>query len=139
MRPLPQTHDAFVVRTDYGDERTWDAVRAEVTAPVGVMGFLANVMFVEDRSYDGATTEQIVALFGAVPSHSFVMIADRVTMTGLDHPLLVIDLFEDGGEFRAASRSIQAVENNLSLANMDFGEFVAAADDDGVFRDFRGP
>ena len=28
------------------------------------------------------------------------------------------------------------VENNLSIANLEFDEFVDAADPDGVFRDF---
>jgi hypothetical protein len=29
-----------------------------------------------------------------------------------------------------------AVENNLSIANMDYDEFAAAVDEDGIFRDF---
>jgi len=29
---------------------------------------------------------------------------------------------------------IQSVENNLSIANLDFADFVGAADPDGVYR-----
>jgi hypothetical protein len=31
---------------------------------------------------------------------------------------------------------IQSIENNLSLANMDFEEFAESADKDGIFRGF---
>jgi Domain of unknown function (DUF6924) len=30
-----------------------------------------------------------------------------------------------------------SVENNLSIANMDFEDFADATDDDGIFRGFR--
>jgi hypothetical protein len=33
-------------------------------------------------------------------------------------------------------RQVQAIENNLSIANMDFFEFADSADADGVFRGF---
>lgn len=32
--------------------------------------------------------------------------------------------------------SLWGIENNLSIANMDFDEFADAVDEDGVFRDF---
>jgi hypothetical protein len=34
------------------------------------------------------------------------------------------------------ARELQTVDDNLSLANMDFDEFAAATDWDGVFRGF---
>jgi hypothetical protein len=55
-----------------------------------------------------------------------------------DHPLLVIDLQgEPGREFRAIPSQIQAIENNLSIANMGFEEFAEAVDASGVFRGFE--
>jgi hypothetical protein len=39
-------------------------------------------------------------------------------------------------EFRAVSSPVQGIENNLSIANMDFEEFAEAVDEDGVFRGF---
>jgi hypothetical protein len=58
-------------------------------------------------------------------------------MTAAEHHLLVIDLArEPGREFRAVPSAIQSIENNLSIANMDFAEFAGAVDEDGVFRDF---
>ena len=49
----------------------------------------------------------------------------------------MVDLWrEPGREFRAVPAAVQAVENNLSIANMDFAEFAGAVDEDGIFRGF---
>jgi hypothetical protein len=46
-------------------------------------------------------------------------------------------LFDDPGyEFCTNPSQIQGIENNLSTANMDFGEFADSVDEDGVFRAF---
>jgi hypothetical protein len=51
----------------------------------------------------------------------------------------VIDaLDEPGRTFRVVPSELWAVENNLSLSNMDFEEFAEAVDGDGVFRAFPG-
>ncbi len=48
-----------------------------------------------------------------------------------------MDLYDGSGhEFRAIPSQIQGIENNLSIANMDFEEFAEAVDEDGVFRGF---
>jgi hypothetical protein len=54
------------------------------------------------------------------------------------HPLLVLDLYEEsiGNSFRALPGQVQGIENNLSIANMDFEEFSRAVDADGIFRGF---
>jgi hypothetical protein len=49
----------------------------------------------------------------------------------------VVDLYaEPGRTFRVVPRETWAVENNLSIANMDFAEFADRADPDGIFRGF---
>jgi hypothetical protein len=59
-------------------------------------------------------------------------------MTQAEHPFLVLDLLDERGRsFRALPREIQAIENNLSIANMDFSEFADSAGSDGVFRGFE--
>ena len=59
-------------------------------------------------------------------------------MDGPQRTLLVVDrLHERGRWFRVTLEEAWAVENNLSLFNMDFFEFASAVDDDGVFRGFR--
>jgi uncharacterized protein DUF6924 len=67
-----------------------------------------------------------------------VIVADAVTMGAPEPSLLVVDLFEEPGRtFRAVPSAIQSIENNLSIANMDFWEFADNVDADGVFRDFK--
>ena len=54
-----------------------------------------------------------------------------------DHPLLVLDTrIEPGRSFRALPSQVQSIENNLSIANMDWEDFAGAVDADGVFRGF---
>ena len=69
--------------------------------------------------------------------HTFLFVVDRESTTKADHPIMVLDLAEEKGRtFRSAPAQIQAIENNLSIANMDFADFAGAADPDGVFRGF---
>ncbi len=76
-------------------------------------------------------------MFEPDSNHSFVIVVDRTAITHPEHAVLVIDLFADANPtLRALPSTVQAIENNLSIANMDFEEFAAAAEDDGVFRGF---
>jgi hypothetical protein len=69
--------------------------------------------------------------------HSFIVLVDQLAISHPDHPLLIVDLYEESGqEFRAIPSQIQGVENNLSIANLDFEEFAQAVDKDGVLRGF---
>jgi hypothetical protein len=59
-------------------------------------------------------------------------------MSAAEHHLLVLDPFNPTGEtFRVIPSEAWGVENNLSLANMDYIEFVDSSDSDGVFRGFK--
>ena len=138
MRMLPESEDMLVLRTDFSDDATWEAIRDEVSMPVGVLGFQANVRFMDDREYDGVPSSEVPGLFRAGSNHAYVIIADQVTMTHADHALLILDLLEEvaGGQFRAIPSAIQSIENNLSLGNMDFEDFATAVNRDGVFRGF---
>jgi hypothetical protein len=67
----------------------------------------------------------------------FLMIVDDVTVRSPEHPILVVDLWREPGRgFRAVPAAVQSIENNLSIANMDFAEFADAVDEDGIFRGF---
>ena len=130
---------ALVIRTDFSLPDAWDALKRTITAPVAPSGFLAKLRFVDERTNDGRTVETLVRAFGDESSETFVFVADRTTFEHPEHPLLVVDLFEEiGRTFRALPGQIQSVENNLSLANMDFEDFAGSVDADGVFRGFPG-
>ncbi|MGW0812773.1 DUF6924 domain-containing protein [Streptomyces viridiviolaceus] len=154
MKRLPKSDDTLLVRTDFSDEAAWQSLRTSVSTPTeGDEGFLAVLHIVDDPAYDGLTTDEIVAL--APAEDDLLIVADKEAMTGPGMPLLAVrvsEADEDGedgqegeederalpgiDELRVVAQELWAVENNISLANMDWEEFVEAADEDGVFRGF---
>ncbi|MEU6601835.1 DUF6924 domain-containing protein [Streptomyces flaveolus] len=140
MKSLPQHEDTLLIRTDFSDEEAWQTLRAVVTTPAEEDGFLAVLHIVDDPAYRDLTTEQIVAL--APAEDDLLILADRQALSGSGMPLLAVLKSEDEtpeqgfDELRVAAAALWSVENNISFANMDWEEFVEAADDDGVFRGF---
>lgn len=137
MKQIPETENAPVLRTDFSDQATWMEICAEIQKPVGIFRFRANVEFLDDAEYEGVSTKELLELLPDNYNHSFIIIADRTAISLPEHPLLIVDLYERSGhEFRAIPSTIQSIENNLSIGNMDFEEFAEAAEEDGVFRGF---
>ena len=137
MKQLPQTENPLVLRTDFSNQVAWETIRAAIQRPVGIFRFRANIEFLDNVEYSGITKEQLLSLLPRNYDHSLIIIADRFAMTRPEYPLLIVDLVERSGrEFRAVPAAVQSIENNLSLANMDFEEFAEAVDKDGVFRGF---
>ncbi|MFD6530985.1 DUF6924 domain-containing protein [Streptomyces sp. NPDC060184] len=160
MRDLPQSDATLLIRTDFTDEAAWQDLRTAVTTPADEDDdFLAMLHIVDDPAYRDVTAEQIVSL--APAEDDLLILADRTAMTGAEMPLLAVymgveDEEEDedgqgegdataegdGGaapgfdELRVIASELWSVENNISLANMDWEEFVDAAEEDGVFRGF---
>jgi hypothetical protein len=79
----------------------------------------------------------------------FAFLVDTQTLTHPDRPILVVNLYdwveglEDQGKgpqygatFRVIPSQMWSVQNNLSLANMDWEEFADNVDGDGIFRGF---
>ncbi|GGF36910.1 hypothetical protein GCM10007298_35800 [Williamsia phyllosphaerae] len=109
--------------------------------------YTADVEFVDDRRYDGLTPGQLFSLVGEPPPY-YVYIADRATMTDPEHPILAVDTgptvdnetnYRRGDTFRLIPSAMATVEANLSIANVDFGDYVDIAGPDGVYREtYRG-
>ena len=137
MKQISETENALVLRTDFSNRAVWEMICGIIQKPVGIFRFRANVEFVDDVEYAGLTKDQLLELIPKDYSHSFIIIVDRTAISLPDHPLLIVDLYERSGrEFRAVPSQIQGIENNLSIANMDFEEFAEAVDESGVFRGF---
>lgn len=135
MPILPHAPSALVLRTDFSDDVAWDAVREAATAP-SADGFQANLTFVSDPAFAEMTAEQVTGLPRA-EYRSFLFLVDNVTITSPEMPVVVVDLLHEPGRwFRVVPSEIWGVENNLSIANMDFFEFANHADPYGVFRGF---
>src|SRR5215467_2985802 len=138
---LPQTSSVPVVRADFSNEHVWQQLQEEILR-LTAEGFGADVEFVEEPALVGLGEEAIVA--GYVRSyphhyrHPVLFVVDRVAVAAPEHPLLVINLNArvNSGPFRALPSQVQGIQNNLSLANMDYVEFARSVDGDGVFRGF---
>src|SRR5665213_1925499 len=99
MNQLPNTEKAPVLRTDFSDQAAWDAIRKEVMQPVD--GFYANVDFIDDPEFANVSRDELMKLIPRNMRHSFIVVADKSSMSG-EHLLHVIDLLaEQGREFRA--------------------------------------
>lgn len=139
MKPLPTIENSWLLRTDYSDDAEWVSLREAVQHP-NEDGFKADVECVSDPAYDGLTVEQLIVLAPRGEQrgqHTFAFMADRTTLASPERPILVVDLYaRPGRTFRVIAREMWGVDNNLSLANMDYDEFADSADADGVFRGF---
>ena len=102
--------------------------------------FRAYVHYVSDREYEDLSVDQLPSLVRPGAYRSFVFIVDRMSLSHRDRPILVVDMQTDPLQtFRVIPAEMWSVENNLSLANMDFEDFAGSVDPDGIFRGFPMP
>jgi hypothetical protein len=133
---LPATQNTPVLRTDFSDDRRWEAVRAAIETP-DEDDFRAYVEYLDDPAYRDLTAEQVLALVPEEFEHAIVIVADAAALAAEEMPLLVIDVAgERGRTLRVTAEELWGIENNLSISNMDFEDFSGSADEDGVFRGF---
>lgn len=151
MPTLPD-RGTLLVRTDFADEHAWDQLRDEATREYGPDGFCANVEPVSDPRWADATWRAVKA---AAPvgdaGPSVLFIADGITFASPEHPVMVVDLQdkylpvaefpEVAGRtpFRCVPSALWDVENNLSIANLDWEDYASGVDGDGVYRGFELP
>ena len=124
-----------LIRTDFTSEAAWlevvDAVNRDWE-----YGFRAQVSIIDDPNFDGWTIEQLLALPRA-GRQAILLVADAVTMTHPERLVLCVNLLSSGKPFRVILPELWSVENNLSLANLDYDDFVGATDAEGVYRGFK--
>ncbi|MFL6141831.1 MAG: DUF6924 domain-containing protein [Labedaea sp.] len=126
----------LVIRTDFGHERAWARLVEAIGTP-NEDGFMANAEIVDDPDYRALSADQVLGSMPGARACRLVALVDAVTLGSKELPLLVIDQNErPPGRIRVVAREFWSIENNLSLSNMDFHEFVDAAGVDGVFRGF---
>jgi hypothetical protein len=126
---LPQTSSVPLVRADSSNERVWQWIVTEISTSTDE-GFGADVEFVEDRALAGLDDFAIAAGYPAVYpwqyQHPVLFVVDAVAISVPEYVVLVVNLNADvdAGPFRALPRQVQAIQNNLSLANMDYVDCV---------------
>jgi hypothetical protein len=133
---LPSGDDSTpLLRSDPTRPDRWTALLARIATP-NAYGFLPYVTVLEDPALIGLTEEQIRDLPRVTSAERFVLIADELTLSDDDFPILVVDLSgENRPSFRVTAACLWSVQNNLSLANMDWEEFSESTDAAGVYRD----
>lgn len=132
MPHLPATTATPLIRTDFTDDDAWRALVEAIGRP-SEEGFLANVHVLDQKDFAGMGA---TPLAGMAANHAILLIADEITMTHPDRPVLCVDVFAPERTFRVVPASLWSAENNLSLANLDFEDFTDAVGSDGIFRDF---
>ena len=125
-----------VVRTCFADEGAWTRVRRAIESRGE---FIAPVHFVDDRVFEGLEVSALMAMRAeTAESPTFILLADQVAMSSDEHPLLVVDLFDQPGRwFRVIASELWSVTCNLPIANMDWDDFAEAVAQDGGCRGFR--
>ncbi|WP_157105938.1 DUF6924 domain-containing protein [Nocardia sienata] len=134
---------SLLIRTDFGDDEAWRVVAALAMAPgVGEDAeFVATLTCIDNPENEGLSIDALLGKIGDQPTYH-VFLADTVTLTDPEHPILAVDTGPEetghvrGRTVRILPSEMWGIENNLSIANMDFQDFADAADPDGVFRGF---
>jgi hypothetical protein len=133
---LPASERVLAVRTDFADDAVWESLQTILAKSLD--GDAPALEFASDSTFSGLTAKQLPKRISDGYAHSFAIIIDQMSLTETDHSILIVDLLEKPGRsFRAAPTSLAEVLDNLTTANMDFGEFAAAARRGGVFRGFE--
>ncbi|WP_406127762.1 DUF6924 domain-containing protein [Streptomyces sp. NBC_00989] len=141
---------ALIIRTDYRDEQAWAAVKAELMRSWGDGDFEPYVHIADDPKWAGCTSAQILSAALTDDELSVVFLADRDSMRDGPGTLLAVAVlareecdsdeeFEaDGGEFRTVPAGVHEIHANLMIANLSFGDFKEAAEQDpqGTFQGF---
>jgi hypothetical protein len=116
-----------------------DAILTPVDTSYGPL--TADVDFVDRPDLAGLTPAQVLALVPKAYSdnHFFLVIVDGDTVASTEAPVLVVSLWDEedskrGDTFRAAGSATASVQANLALANVDFAEYQAGVDSDGILR-----
>ncbi|MFD0408928.1 DUF5994 family protein [Kitasatospora sp. NPDC127116] len=121
-----------MVRTDFSGPTSRERPREALAAP-NEDGFLPHVELVDDPRFAGMTCAEARNLLLGDHQHRFLVLADTVTLSSIGLPVAVVDLRDEPGRFiRVVAAELRGIENNVSIANMGFGEFADAVDEDGV-------
>ena len=139
MKQLPNTNNPLVIRTDSERRDAWNKICKLIREPQFDNGheFYAYVEFLDDRELHNLSLDKLLLRLPENYRHSFLFVVDPVTTQSPEFPVLVVHLSTNPKRtFRALPSQVQSIENNLSIANMDFDEFAHYAGQDGIFRGF---
>ncbi|WP_216893309.1 DUF6924 domain-containing protein [Nocardia alni] len=144
MIALPETVKSLLIRTDFSDQQAWESCRSAIDASAmeaSDVSIEEDVEILDDPENSDLTVEQLLALESLEDTdHTYVMLADRETMASAEHPILLLDLFEDqrGATVRVASCELGDVVGNVDNGNITIADYAKAAQHAGDGEVFRG-
>ena len=135
---IQDTDNAIILRTDFSNEAVWKDLR-RILERVTEEGYRSYAYIVDNPEYANIAEKSVRGILPGNYLNPFVIIVDRMTIDHPDHPVLFFyfgEHLEEGSPqaLRVVASEAYSIEANLSIANVDFEEFVAAADEDGIFR-----
>lgn len=134
-----------MVRTDYSDNDAWLAVVELLDAETPFTDAPVN-HFVDDPAWAAASVDEVLA--GTPDESAVVFVADATAMRA-PYPLIAASTvtredcedddeyafeMEYGREFRVLPAGVAEVHANLFIANCDFPDLAAQAQEDGYYR-----
>lgn len=132
--PQPEDLTSLVLRTDFGDEQVWEAVQMTIDASCEY----PCATYVSDLAYADVDIQALLDADANADDEDkvfYLFLADEITMTDAEHPLLAVDLADEPGRtFWVLPRWYIDISANLCIANMDFDEFADAVDSSGTYR-----
>lgn len=153
LRAYLGTHASLLIRTDFSDDTLWRETALAAMAPQSSglddpAEFQANLTCIDHPDNDGLTVPRLLELIGSRPPH-YVFLADHETIVNPEHPIVAVDTSPEewcedtdlvrGQTIRIIPEQMWAIENNLSISNAGFDDFVRGTQPDGVYRGFPKP
>ena len=135
MATLPRRDDltSLVLRTDFSDDTAWTALKAAIDS----FDEHRRATFVSNPAFAGIAVQALIDAGADDDKPTYLFVADAITMTDDEHPLLAVDLYDEPGRaFRVPPRWYAYVSDNLTVANMNFAEYADETDESGTYRGF---
>ncbi len=131
--PLPAGDSALLIRTEFSDSKTWQAI-VDATTRENSDGFVANLTVVSDPAWASASVKDVLTAHAGDKVVAFVF--DATAVSDEKHSLLCINLASKKVRtMRVLPSEVWSVENNLSLGNMEWSDFASVLKE-GVFVGF---
>ena len=129
---IPKTTNVPIVRTDFTNEASWTTL-CQALEQKSKDGFIAYLDLINDIQYQGINPQMIDEILPPDFPHLIIVLADNQTFSSSELCILCIEHDGDSRRsFRVIPSEMWAVENNLSICNCDFDDFLGS--EDGVFR-----
>lgn len=127
----------FLIRTYFIGGTDWNDLTEKFLAKYE-LGFSANLKVIDNPNNENLSIDQIIKSLPEGHPFDILFVADSLTFTQSDNTVLCVDLFDEPGRFfRVIPSELWSVENNLSIANMDYLDFYENCDENGIFRGFE--